>query len=53
MLSWGLDQIVIVYDPRACTKKNLDSMPPTFLVLGRIFLVFGHFEPVRALFEPP
>ena len=53
MLSWGLDQIVIVYDPRACTKKNLESIPPIILVLGHIFLVFGHSEPIQALFEPP
>ena len=53
MLCWGSDQIVIVYVPRACTKKNLESIPPIILVLGHIFLVFGHFEPVQALFEPP
>ena len=43
MLSWGSDQIVIVYVPRACTKKNLKSIPPMILVLGHIFLVFGVF----------
>ena len=53
MLSWGLDQIVIVYVPRACPKKNLESIPPIILVLGHIFLVFGYFEPIQALFEPP
>ena len=53
MLSWGLDQIVISYVPRASTKKNLESISPIVLVLGYIFLVFGHFEPTQALFEPP
>ena len=53
MLSWGPGQIVIVYVPRACTKKNLESISPIILVLGHIFLVFGHFEPIQALFEPP
>ena len=53
MLSWGPDQIVIVYVPRACTMKNLESNPPIILVLGHIFLFFGHFEPFQALFEPP
>ena len=53
MLSWGPDQIVIVYVPRACTMKNLESNPPIILVLGHIFLFFGHFEPLQALFEPP
>ena len=53
MLSWGPDQIVIVYVPRASTKKNLESISSIILVLGHIFLVFGHFEPVQALFEPP
>ena len=50
MLSWGSDQNVIVYTPRACTKKNLESIPPIILVLGHIFLVFGHFEAIQALF---
>ena len=49
----GQDQIVIVYVPRGCSKKNLESNPPIILVLGHIFLVFGHFEPVQALLEPP
>ena len=49
----GADQIVVVYVPRACTKKNLESFPPIILVLGHIFLVFDHFEPLQALFEPP
>ena len=53
MLSRGLDQIVIVHVPRACTKKNLESISPMILVLGHIFLVFGHFEPIQAVFEPP
>ena len=53
MLSWGPDQIVIVYVPRACTKKNFESDPPMILVLGHILLVFGHFEHLQALFEPP
>ena len=53
MLSWGLDQIVIVYVPRASDKKNLESIPPIVLVLGHIFLVSRHFEPIQALFEPP
>ena len=53
MLSWGPGQIVIVYVPRACTKKNLESNPPIILVLGHVFLVFSHFEPLQALFEPP
>ena len=53
MLSKGPDQIVIVYVPRASTKKNLGNDPPIILVLGHIFLVFGHFEPLQALFEPP
>ena len=53
MLSWGPDQNVIVYTPRACTKKKLESIPPIILVLGHIFLVFGHFELIQALFEPP
>ena len=43
MLSWGSDQIVNVYVPRACNKKNLKSIPPIILVLGHILLVFGHF----------
>ena len=53
MLSWGLDQIVIVHVPRASTKKNLESISSIILVLGHIFLVFGHFEPIQALSEPP
>ena len=53
MLSWGPDQIVIVYVPRAFTKKNLESNPPIILVLGHILLVFGHFKHLQALFEPP
>ena len=43
IISWGSDQNVIVYVPRACTKKNLESIPPMILVSGHIFLVFGHF----------
>ena len=42
MLCWGSDQIVIVYVPRACTKKNLESIPPIILFLGHIFLVSGY-----------
>ena len=53
MLSWGPDQIVIVYVSRVRSKKNFESIPPKILVLGHIFLVFGHFEPIQALFEPP
>ena len=53
MLSWGPGQIVIVHVPRACTKKNLESISPIFLVSGHILLVVGHFEPIQALFEPP
>ena len=53
MLSWGPDHIVIVYVPKACTKKNLESISPKILVLGHILLVFGHFEPIQALSEPP
>ena len=53
MLSWGPDQIVVVHAPRASTKKNLESKPPIILVLGHILLVFGHFEPIQAVFEPP
>ena len=53
MLSWGSDQNVIVYTPRAYSKKNLESILLIILVLVHIFLVFGHFEPVQALFEPP
>ena len=53
MLSWGPGQIVIVYVPRASTKKNYESISPKILVLGHILLVFGHFEPLQALFEPP
>ena len=49
----GPDQIVIEYVPRDYTKKNLESNPPIILVLGHVFLVFGHFEPLQALFEPP
>ena len=53
MLNWRSDQNVIVYTPRACTKKNLGSISPIILVLGHILLVFGHFEHLQALFEPP
>ena len=53
MLSWGSDQTVIVYVPRACIKKNLEWISLIILVLGPIFLDFGHFEPHLALFEPP
>ena len=53
MLSWGPDQIVIEYVPRPCTEQNLESISPIILVLGHIFLFFGHFEPIQALFEPP
>ena len=52
MLSWRPGQIVIVHVPRACTKKNLESISPIILVLGHILLVIGHFEPLQALFEP-
>ena len=34
-------------------KKNFESDPPMILVLVHIFLLFGHFEPLQALFEPP
>ena len=53
MLSWEPGQIVIVYVPRACTKKTLESISPIIVVLGHILLVFGPFEPILALFEPP
>ena len=53
MLSWGPGQIVIVYVPRACTKKNPESISPIVLILGHILPVFGHFEPLQPLFEPP
>ena len=43
MLSSGPDQIVIIYVPRAYTKKNLENIPPIILFLGHIFLVFGYF----------
>ena len=43
MLSQGSDQNVILYVPRACSKKNLESISPIILVLGHVFLVFGHF----------
>ena len=43
MLSWGPGQIVIVYVPSACNKKNLESISPKILVLGHILLVFGYF----------
>ena len=49
----GPDQVVIVSVLRDCTKKNLESNSPIILVLGHIWLVFGHFEPIQALFEPP
>ena len=48
----GTGSMVIVYVPRACAKKNLESISPIILVLGHIFLVLGHFEPIQALFEP-
>ena len=53
MLSWEPGQIVIVYVPRACTKQNLESISPIILILGHISLVFGLFEPIQALIEPP
>ena len=53
MLSWGPGQIVYVFVPRACTKKNLESILPIIVVLGHILLFFGHFELLQALFEPP
>ncbi len=53
MLSWGPDQIVIVYVSRASDEKNLESILPIILVSGHIFLDFGHFKPIQALFEPP
>ena len=53
MLNWGSDHNVVVYTPRVCTKKNLGSISPITLVLGHILLVFGHFEPIQAVFEPP
>ena len=53
MLSWGPGKIVIVYVPRAFTKKNLESISPKILVFGHIFLYFAHFELLQALFEPP
>ena len=53
MLRWGPGQIVIVYVLRACTKKNLERIISIIVVLGHILLVFGHFEPIQALFEPP
>ena len=55
MLSWGPGQIVIVYVPRACTKKNLESISPMILILGHIFLVFGQFVffgSFLAIFDP-
>ena len=53
MLNWGSNQIVIVYVPRARSKKNLESIPPIVIVWGHTFPVFGRFEPLQALFEPP
>ena len=53
MLSWGPGQIVIVYVPRASTTKIFESISPIILVLGHIFLVFGHFEPIQAVLDPP
>ena len=53
MLSWGPGQIVIVYVPRASAKQSLENISSMILVLGHILLVFGHFEPIQALFEPP
>ena len=50
VLVWMFWFYIIVYTPRACTKKNLESMPPIILVWGHIFLVFGHFEAIQALF---
>ena len=42
IISWGSDQTVIDYVPRACSKKNLEGIPPIIIVLGQIFLDFGH-----------
>ncbi len=50
MLSPGLGQMVIVNVPRAFINQNLESITPIILVLGHILLVFGHFEPIQALF---
>ena len=46
----GPGQIVIVHVLRACTTKNFESIPPIILVLGHVLRVFGHFEPIQALF---
>ena len=53
MLSRGPGQIFIVHVPRACSKKNFESILPIILVLRHILLVFGYFEPIQAVFEPP
>ena len=53
ILSCGPGQIVIVYVPRVCTKKNLESISPIIRFFEHILLVFGHFEPIQAVFEPP
>ena len=42
----GAGSMVIVYVPRACAKKNLESISPIILVLADILLFFGHFEPI-------
>ena len=31
----------------------MESISPITLVLGLILLVFGHFEPIQAVFETP
>ena len=38
MLSWRSDQIVIVYVPRAGTKKNFEKITVIMLVLGQLAL---------------
>ena len=52
MLRWGPGQIVVVYVPRACTKKNLESIPLMMLVLGLLALKAPFRAPEKSLWVP-
>ena len=51
--SWGSGHFVIVYVPKAQSKKRLERISCITLVFGEIYLVFGHFDLFHALLEPP
>ena len=52
-LSRGSGHFVVLYLPRAQSKKLSEITSRVTLVLGEIFLLFGHFGLFWALLGPP